>query len=274
MDQHRSAGMTSRTSADAMVELPGADISAPNAAEIAPGQLDPRQPEILALLKRRTPQGGYVIGDASIVLAIRAFSQKGDSTAVNLLSELLLARNRAMFVRHTLGLRHRPELMEEAIASMMEQLTREAMDPREQFITLNFPHYLRCLCADVFNRVLRQEGLSSAYNTAGEITGRPSRVPRALMDSLTTEPAETEYGAADVLADPRDEIARYEATEEARRILELVDDELDRRILILRVLLGYKWDEIASLCGKTERTMRLRYEKTRARLREQLAREH
>jgi RNA polymerase sigma factor (sigma-70 family) len=273
MNQQGSARAPDATSADAMAP-PGTDVPATSeAAEIAPEQLDPRRPEIRALLKQRTSHGGYAVGDARIVLAIRAFSQKGDIAGVNQLCELLLERNRPMFIRHAMGLRHRPELMEEAIATMMEQLIREAMDPREQFITLNFVHYLHCLCADVFNRVLRQEGLSSVPDAAGGPAGRPIRVPRTLVEPLTTESIDTEYAAADVLADPRDAIASFEATEEARRILELVDDKLDRRILILRVLLGYKWDEIARLCGKTERTIRLRFAKIRARLREQLARE-
>jgi RNA polymerase sigma factor (sigma-70 family) len=274
MDQQRRASMGA-TSADATMLPPGTDIAMTREAmDLAPEQLDPRRPEILALLQRRTPQGGYAVGDARLVLAIRAFAQRGDMAAANQLSELLLVRNRPMLVRHTMGLRHRPELMEEAMASIMEQLIREARDPREQFMTLNFAHYLRCLCADVFNRVLRQEGLGSVPDAGGSSAGRPNRVPRALLDPLAPESVGAEYGVADVLADPHDAIASFEATEEARRILELVDDPLDRRILILRALGGYQWDEIASLCGKTERTMRLRYEKTRTRLREQLTREY
>ena len=40
------------------------------------------------------------------------------------------------------------------------------------------------------------------------------------------------------------------------------------RIVTLRVMEHLQWEEIATLCGKTERTMRLRFEKARQRMRE------
>jgi DNA-directed RNA polymerase specialized sigma24 family protein len=43
--------------------------------------------------------------------------------------------------------------------------------------------------------------------------------------------------------------------------------------MALRVFERLQWEEIAALCGKTERTMRLRFEKARALLQQCLARE-
>jgi RNA polymerase sigma factor (sigma-70 family) len=165
--------------------------------------------------------------------------------------------------------------MEDAIASMIEQLIREARDPRETFMTLNFIHYLRCLCADNFTRVLRQEGLAYRRDAEGRPAGRPQHVPRALMERA--EPArdeaeghETGIGA---VADPQDALEERMAAVEAQRIIGYLPDPLDRQIMVLRALEKMPWDDIADLCGKTERTMRLRYEKARARLRECLAAE-
>jgi hypothetical protein len=36
---------------------------------------------------------------------------------------------------------------------MIEQTMREARDPNERFMLLDFIHYLHCLCADNFNRI-------------------------------------------------------------------------------------------------------------------------
>jgi DNA-directed RNA polymerase specialized sigma24 family protein len=41
----------------------------------------------------------------------------------------------------------------------------------------------------------------------------------------------------------------------------MLDDPLDRTIMVLRVLRAWKWDEIAQACKRNERTIRLRYEK-------------
>jgi len=40
--------------------------------------------------------------------------------------------------------------------------------------------------------------------------------------------------------------------------------------MVLRTLERMHWDDIARICGKTERTMRLRYEKAIVRLRERM----
>jgi RNA polymerase sigma factor (sigma-70 family) len=179
------------------------------------------------------------------------------------------------FQRRAWGLRHRPELMEDAIASMIEQLLREARDPREEFMTLNFIHYLRCLCADNFSRTLRQEGLSYRRDSQGRPAGRPQHVPRALVERIdvAAEESEAHEASSSTVADPHDAYEERMAALEAQRILSYLPDPFDQQIVILRALEGMRWDDIAAICGKTERTMRLRFEKARARLREHIERE-
>jgi RNA polymerase sigma factor (sigma-70 family) len=237
--------------------------------------LDPRQADVRARLAERTPGGGYAIGDAAIVRAIREADAAGDQDAVRQLSDVLVTRCMPEFQRRAWGLRHRPELMEDAIASMIEQLLREARDPREEFMTLNFIHYLRCLCADNFGRTLRQEGLSYRRDEQGRPAGRPQHVPRALVERIdvSAEENEAHEGNGITVADPRDAYEDRMAALEAQRILGYLPDPFDRQIVILRALEGMRWDDIAAICGKTERTMRLRFEKARARLREQIERE-
>ncbi|HEY7350572.1 MAG TPA: sigma factor-like helix-turn-helix DNA-binding protein [Ktedonobacterales bacterium] len=239
-------------------------------------QVDPQQPEVRERLWKRGSSGRYEISEAHVVLGIRAFVARGDHERARLLSEVLLDRCQGEFQRRSLGLRHRPDLMEDAMAGMAEQVLREAMDPREEFMILNFTHYLRCLCADNFNAVLRQEGLRYRRDEEGRPAGRPTHVPAALVDRIhaTQEEEESGMGASGArLADPSDDIESFHAIMEARRVLTYLADPLDRTIVTLRALEGLKWDEIARLCGKTERTMRLRYERARAFLRECIERE-
>lgn len=235
-------------------------------------ELDPRNPHTRARLTQRTPSGGYVIADSELVRAIRAADAREDEEASRSLCEMLINRCLPEMQRRAWGLRHRPELMEDAIAGMVEQLLREARDPREVFMTQNFIHYLRCLCADNFGRVLRQEGLSYRRDAEGRPVGRPQHVPRALVDTIqpAAEEQDGQEAAVGVVADPRDAYEDRLAALEAQRILGFLPDPLDRQIVILRALEGMRWDDIATLCGKTERTMRLRFEKARARLREHI----
>src|SRR5918911_3465347 len=121
--------------------------------------IDLEDPRLAERLRRRKPEGRYEISEVELVLTIRELRMKGDDARVWMLCEVLLERCAPEFQRHTWGLRHRPELREEAIANMSEHLLREAMDPQEVFVTQNFIHYVRCLCVDEFNRILRQEGL-------------------------------------------------------------------------------------------------------------------
>ncbi|HEU5348840.1 MAG TPA: sigma factor-like helix-turn-helix DNA-binding protein [Ktedonobacterales bacterium] len=237
---------------------------------------DPRNSQIAEKLKQRTSGGGYVISDADVVRAIRGWKAKGEGERVRALCEVLVKRCMPEFQRRSYGLRHRPDLMEEAIAGMVEQLLREAQNPREEFMLANFVHYLRCLCADNFQRVLRQEGLSYRRDAQGNPAGRGMHVPQALVDRLDVPLNEGDGSerATRELADPGDHLEARMASLEAQRILRYLSDPLDRRIMLLRVFDEMRWDDIAAICGKTERTMRLRYEKARALLRERIAAEN
>lgn len=237
---------------------------------------DPRNPRTLEKLKQRTSSGGYVISDADLVRAIRGWKAQGESERVRGLCEVLVTRCMPEFQRRSYGLRHRPDLMEEAIAGMIEQLLREVQNPREEFMLANFIHYLRCLCADNFQRVLRQEGLSYRRDARGNPVGRGMHVPQALVDRLDVPQTEADgsESAARELAEPGDQLTARMASLEAQRILRYLTDPLDRRIMILRVFQEMRWDDIAAICGKTERTMRLRYEKARALLRDRIAAEN
>lgn len=230
---------------------------------------DPTLPE---RLHRRTAEGRYEINESELVVNIRAHKTAGNLAGVQFLGEVLLQRCAPAFQRHSQGLRHRPELREEVIANMGEHLLREALEPREIFITQNFIHYLRCLCVDEFNRVLRQEGLGYRRDAEGRPAGRPQHVPRALVETFRPAADDENMPAADV-ADPRDQYEELQAEDESQRILTYLRDPLDRKIMILRAIEGLKWDDIAALCKKTERTVRLRYERARSVLRECVLRE-
>jgi RNA polymerase sigma factor (sigma-70 family) len=244
--------------------------------DFALAAVDPHQPEVRERLRKRAPSGRYEVPEAHVVLGIRAFLVRGDQQAVVYLSEVLLERCQGEFQRRSLGLRHRLDLMEDAMAGMAEQLLREAQNPREEFMVLNFAHYLRCLCVDNFNAVLRQEGLRYRRDAEGRPVGRPTHVPAALIERVHVTQEEEEgviLGSGAGVVDPSDDIETFHAVMETRRVLTYLADPLDRKIMLLRVLDGLKWEEIAAICGKTERTMRLRYERARAFLRECLERE-
>lgn len=233
--------------------------------------IDPRDPTLKVRLSRRTPEGRYEIGEIELVLAIRTFDRQGDQETTQWLCEVLLGRCVPEFQRHSWGLRHRPELREEAIANMGEHLLREALNPAEIFMTQNFIHYVRCLCVDEFNRILRQEGLRYQRDEEGRPVGRPHHIPRALMEPLQATPLDSEAPPTADVADPLDQYEHLHANEESQRILTFLSDPLDRKIMVLRAIEGMKWDDIAAVCKRTERTIRLRYEKARAYLRECLA---
>lgn len=265
----RRAAATAQTSP----EMAEAAAGSPVGADTRPGgepEIDPRRPATQVLLKRRTPSGGYEVSEAALVLAIRAWGRRGEVEVVRSLCEVLVDRCMPEFQRRSWGLRHRPDLMEDAIAGMIEQLLREAQDPTEKFMTLNFIHYLRCLCADNFSRVLRQEGLSYRRDERGRPAGRPQHVPQALVDRIDVAAEDSEDAAAQpgVVADPRDTLEERMAAVEAQRILGYLPDRMDRQIMVLRALEHMRWDDIAKICGKTERTMRLRYEKALVTLRQ------
>src|SRR5215472_11433816 len=108
----------------------------------------------------------------------------------------------------------------------------------------------------------------------GRPTGRPHHVPRALIEPLQPTPtdSDTQLPTADV-ADPLDQYEHLHAYEESQRILTFLADPLDRKIMVLRAIEHMKWDDIAVICKRTERTIRLRYERARSYLRECIIRE-
>src|SRR5437868_5498067 len=112
--------------------------------------IDLRDPRLSERLRRRTPEGRYEISDIELVLAVRQLDAAGDQHGSRVLCEALLMRSWPEFQRHTSGLGHRPDLREEAIAKMGERLLREVKDPKEQFISQNYIHAVRCLCVDEF----------------------------------------------------------------------------------------------------------------------------
>lgn len=259
---------------DDIAALAGAPTNATDTSG-APQPPDPRDPRTMERLRKRTPSGGYEVSDIELVRAIRVWNASGVHDVVNTLCELLVDRCMPEFRRRAMGLRQRPDLMEDAIADMIEQLLREALDPTEIFMTQNFIHYIKCVGIDNFKRKLRNEGLSYNRDEQGRPVGRPQHIPRALIDqiSLPTDDHDEPSGAGDAVADPRDSLSERMAAIEAQRILDYLPDPLDQRIMVLRVLESRQWEEIAKICGKTERTMRLRYEKARILLQERLAAE-
>lgn len=235
--------------------------------------IDLSDPTLAERLLRRTSEGRYEISEIELVVTIRGLKVRHEMGGVQYLAEVLLQRCASIFQRHTHGLRHRPDLREDAIANMAEHLLREAQDPREVFMTQNFVHYLRCLCADEFNRILRQEGLRYRRDDEGRPSGRPQHVPRALVEPLRPILPDDESGPVADVADPHDQYEQLHADEESWRILVYLRDPLDRSIVVLRAIEGMKWDDIATICKKTERTVRLRYERARNHLRQCLAQE-
>src|SRR5438270_13086549 len=109
---------------------------------------------------------------------------------------------------------------------MDEHLFREAIDPTEEVMTQNFIHYLRCLCADEFTRVLRQEGLHYRRDGDGRPTGRPQHVPRALMEPLRAAPDADEGVLSADVADPDDQYEQVHAQDESQRILTYLTDAM------------------------------------------------
>jgi DNA-directed RNA polymerase specialized sigma24 family protein len=234
---------------------------------------DPTNPLVQEQLRRKTAEGRYEIHEIELVKAIRVLHRKGDHASTRVLAEVLLLRCLPAFQKHSQGLRHRPDLREEAIANMSEHLLREALDSKEVFMTQNFVHYLRCLCADEFNRVLRQEGLYYRRDEEGRPSGRPQHVPQALIDPIRpVSPDDDSFSNADV-ADPNDEYEQLHAEHESQRILTYLQDPLDRTIMVLRAIEGMKWDDIAVVCKRTERTVRTRYERARRYLGECIVKE-
>ncbi len=253
-------------------DVHAAGVDLPDTTTGAHVALDPRDPHTKARLLKRTPNHGYEIADTSLVVSIRSWDAQGQPEVVGMLLQLLIDRCMPEFRRRAMGLRQRPDLMEDAIEAMIEQVIREARDPNEVFMTQNFIHYLKCLCIDNFNRMLRQEGLSYKRDAQGRPVGRPQHIPRALIERIDVrlDDQDDPVGPGSAVADPNDALGSRMAAVEAQRILAYLPDPLDRQIMVLRVLEGRQWEDIAKICGKTERTMRLRFEKARTQLQERL----
>ncbi len=242
------------------------------AARIPLADFDPTDARVRSRLAARTPGGGYAVPDTDLVRAIRGYNALGDRARRDTLFTMLLDRCKPMFRKMAQGLAHRPEWREDAIADMTVQLWREVQDPKETFMLQNFGYYLKCLCADNFNRLLRREGYGYRTNEQGQVAGRPEHVPAALIDSIDRTPRSDEQeSVVETIADPTNPHDLRLAALEARRILASLPDPLDRRIVYLRVFQNLQWEEIAQLCGKTERTMRTRYERARRLLQSTLA---
>jgi RNA polymerase sigma factor (sigma-70 family) len=208
--------------------------------------------------------------EGDLVLAIRALQRKGDIGGMHRLCVTLLERCSTEFQRRTHGLSHRPDLREEAIASMREHVLREALDEDKVFMTQNFPHYLRCVCAEEFKSVLRQEGLHSPCDHEGRPAHRPDRVPRNLLESWQDA---SSGGTEMPWMDIPDEVDQYEqlhAREECRRILAFLPDHEDRLIVVLRALEGLRFNKIARALRCSERTVRNRYYRATSMLRDWL----
>src|SRR6266571_4924701 len=130
--------------------------------------IDPHDPTLKERLRRRNPNGHFEISEIELVLSIRDLRAKGDNESARMLCTVLLERSAPEFQRHTWGLRHRPDLREEAIANMGEHLLREAMNPKEIFMTQNFIHYVWSLCnkhrQTVMGHCLRQMWLIHKIN--------------------------------------------------------------------------------------------------------------
>jgi DNA-directed RNA polymerase specialized sigma24 family protein len=93
------------------------------------------------------------------------------------------------------------------------------------------------------------------------------------MEPLQTAPVDDELPPSADVADPQDYYEQLHGEEEAGRILSYLSDPLDKKIMTLRALEKMKWDEIAQICGRNERTVRLRFEKASSFLAECLAKE-
>lgn len=233
-------------------------------ASVPLAEFDPADPHVLARLAVRTPGGGYAVPDTDLIRAIRGYHTSSRPEKRDQLFTLLLERCKPMFRKMAQGLAHRPQWREDAIADMTVQLWREVLDPKETFMLQNFAYYLKCLCADNFNRLLRAEGYGYRTNEHGQVTGRPEHVPATLIDSIDQAPkSEEQESVVETLADPTNALDAHLAAIEAQRILETLPDALDRKIVYLRVFQSLQWEEIAQLCGKTERTMRTRFERAR-----------
>src|SRR5437899_10790723 len=93
------------------------------------------------------------------------------------------------------------------------------------------------------------------------------------MEPLQSGPVDGENPPGADVADPLDQYEHLHASEESQRILTFLSDPLDRKIMVLRAIEGMKWDDIAVVCKRTERTVRLRYERALSYLQQRIRRD-
>ena len=163
--------------------------------------IDLSDPTLDERLHRRTAEGRYEISEIELVKTIRVLQAQSNTDGVRRLSEVLLSRCAPAFQRHTQGLRHRPDLREEAIANMAEHLLREVQDPHLYTIcavsvpTSSIAYYARRgYTIDVTrredHRVARSMYHAPWWNRCGPLllTMRVDRLPTLLtrMTSMNT----------------------------------------------------------------------------------------
>ena len=100
--------------------------------------IDLSDPTLDERLQRRTADGRYELGECELVANIRALRIAGNMTGVRRLCEVLLQRCAPVFQRYTQGLRHRPELREEAIANMSEASAARSPRPNRSIYDQEF----------------------------------------------------------------------------------------------------------------------------------------
>ena len=84
--------------------------------------------------------------------------------------------------------------------------------------------------------VLRQEGLYYRRDDEGRPAGRPRHVPRSLVEPLQVSRDDDEGQIGADVADPHDQYEEMHAGDESQRILMYLQDPLDRKIMVLRIL--------------------------------------
>lgn len=235
---------------------------------LSPGPKRRRMQRLLDEQYVEDEQHVYAVSCADIVAAVR--HAEVDRATKDFLLEILMERNRPLFLKHACGLRSRPELREDLIQNMCEQLLREAQDPRETYMISNFGNYVRCLANGQFSRMLRQEGLNRCIDEKGQVFKRGHSVPRTLMRPISLATYGSEDYAMDgsplaltgspvAVADPEDGFDRALSDAEYRRLLNLLTSEQDREIVRLRAVEGYRWAAIRQRVSLSDRGVRSRF---------------
>jgi DNA-directed RNA polymerase specialized sigma24 family protein len=86
-------------------------------------------------------------------------------------------------------------------------------------------------------------------------------VPRSLISTFQASSLDDDAPPSSDVADSHDQYEHFHASEQCQYILKFLPKPLDRKIMVLRAIEGMKWDDIAAICGLTERSIRMHYEK-------------